>query len=489
MREASVWSQLRHPNILPFIAVYINLPSELSLASLWMENGDIVSYIASNPSADIQRLVLNVTDGLRFMHSIGIVHGDLKSSNVLINEWHNACLCDFGLSTFHHTNTMTPRIDSLISAGSLRWSAPEQLFDGGSEPNQAVDVYAFGILLWELISCRTPYDHIRSDVLILQKVTDGMRPCQSCVLEAPGFITLAAKQSVYSLMSECWSSDASSRPNMEDTFFLSRLTDPAASGLPIISATFSGKARILLVLQPLLGFFGVATLQLPYRSPSNNVFLISTTPSIPFFLISAIRFSLSGHIKLASFRITIWTDLRFILQITAHNLTFLHVFGIGVSILELCINLVIVVYSTERPEDLPMMASVLLLLAVWAQLFLSWYPDFGYLVSEFSRRWGRWKMKMLTDSHQTHNRRIYITKLPDSATSESIREVFNTAGEVEWASLHSDCSGNGLGHAVVEFKTDEGGETALRMFDNYTMEGQRIQVGKCVSINWGAQER
>ncbi|KAJ8079700.1 hypothetical protein PM082_016521 [Marasmius tenuissimus] len=75
-REVALWSQMKHPNLLPFIAVFIDLPRELSIASVWMNNGDVTSFIKSNhANVDARGLILNILDGLAFMHTLGIVHG------------------------------------------------------------------------------------------------------------------------------------------------------------------------------------------------------------------------------------------------------------------------------------------------------------------------------------------------------------------------------------------------------------------------------
>ncbi|THV04679.1 kinase-like protein [Dendrothele bispora CBS 962.96] len=487
MREASVWSQLRHPNILPFIAVYVNLPHELSIASPWMQNGDIISYISSHASADVQRLALNVVDGLAFMHSIGVVHGDLKSSNVLVDEWHNACLSDFGLSTFHHTNTMTPRIDSIISAGSLRWSAPEQLLSGGVEPNRAVDVYAFGVLLWELITCRMPYDHIHNDALVLHKVPNGMRPCRLCILEASGSMTLPVKQSLYDLMSECWSPDSSFRPKMEDPFLRSRLVESAVGGIPITTEILSPKMRVLLIVQSSFGIISIVTLA-HIRKQNLGVSPFSTLTGL-LFLVSLTRYAFSPRIKLVSFRITLWTDIHYFLQVTVRLFTILNVYAVIVSTLFLCADIFTLVFFRSQVESEGTTWMNNLLLSVCMQLFLTWYPDIGFLVNEISRRWRRWRIQVQIDSQQGFNRRLYVTKLPDSATTETMRELFNTAGKIDWINLHRDSTGTGLNHVVLEYKTNEDGETALRTFHEYEMEGKRIQVSKCQAINWGVGGR
>ncbi|KAJ7275887.1 kinase-like domain-containing protein, partial [Mycena rebaudengoi] len=100
-REALVWKELRHPYILPFLGVEgDNFPLSLCLVSSWMEQGTVLNHLKEYGHTDVDRFLYEIAQGLQFLHSSGIVHGDLRGANILINEDWIVCLADFGLSIF-----------------------------------------------------------------------------------------------------------------------------------------------------------------------------------------------------------------------------------------------------------------------------------------------------------------------------------------------------------------------------------------------------
>ncbi|KAJ7485327.1 kinase-like domain-containing protein [Mycena latifolia] len=150
-REALIWRQLSHPNLLPFFGLYY-LDNRLCLVSPWMENGGIVEFLRSAPAdTDRPSLILDVAMGLEYLHSEHIIHADLKGSNILVTPSRRACIADFGLSSiadsmpaicFTHSTASTQR-------GTMRWQAPE-LLRGESVSNVSSDVYAFACVCYEV---------------------------------------------------------------------------------------------------------------------------------------------------------------------------------------------------------------------------------------------------------------------------------------------------------------------------------------------------
>ncbi|KAF7340968.1 Kinase-like protein [Mycena sanguinolenta] len=175
-REALVWKDLCHPHILPFLGIEENIfPSQLCMVSPWMEHGTVLSYLKQHGHRDVDKLLYEIAQGLQYLHSQDIVHGDLRGANILINEDWSACLADFGLSIFSDaTSLMTTN-----RGGSTYWMAPELLdpdrFGMKFARTPASDVYAFGCVCLELYTGLNPFSGM-TDAVAMLKVINGERP-------------------------------------------------------------------------------------------------------------------------------------------------------------------------------------------------------------------------------------------------------------------------------------------------------------------------
>ncbi|KAK6152330.1 hypothetical protein DH2020_014965 [Rehmannia glutinosa] len=101
-------------------------------------------------------MAYDVANGMNYLHNHNppIVHRDLKSPNLLVDEKYTVKVCDFGLSRFK-ANTF---LSSKSAAGTPEWMAPEVLRDEPS--NEKADVYSFGVILWELATLQQPWDNL-----------------------------------------------------------------------------------------------------------------------------------------------------------------------------------------------------------------------------------------------------------------------------------------------------------------------------------------
>ncbi|KAJ7031220.1 kinase-like domain-containing protein, partial [Mycena alexandri] len=204
-REALIWRQLSHSNLLPFLGLY-TLESRLSLVSPWMENGDLNSFL-KNPPAGTDRLslILDIAMGLQYLHGENIVHGDLKTANILVTPSGRACIADFGLSSIVGVLSLSTTLSSRSGRpGTLRYQAPELLLD--QRPNHfGSDVYAFACLCYEVSTGKVPFFDTHNEGAIILKVIEGARPSR---LETISPVDL------WPLLEDCWRGSPEERPTM-----------------------------------------------------------------------------------------------------------------------------------------------------------------------------------------------------------------------------------------------------------------------------------
>ncbi|KAJ7162180.1 kinase-like domain-containing protein [Mycena filopes] len=240
-REALIWRQMQHPNILPFLGISKTVfPGRLCMVAPWMDAGSVMTYIKAHPTADRKALLLQVSAGLIYLHerSPAVIHGDIRGANILIDARGNACLADFGLAILADSLATITSSSTSSTRGNVRWLPPEVLnpsqFGGGylrKEP--AVDVYSFAGLCYELFTDQIPHYEQRSDFQVMTDVLAGIRPPKPLISMTQGDLS----DSVWETMQKCWAHDPSARPTMYEVANAFREVEPQVFGIVPLDLT------------------------------------------------------------------------------------------------------------------------------------------------------------------------------------------------------------------------------------------------------------
>ncbi|XP_040369783.1 uncharacterized protein LOC112183502 isoform X2 [Rosa chinensis] len=207
-KEAHILGQLHHPNVVAFYGVVTDGPvTNLATVTEYMVNGSLKQVLRRKDRTIDRRkrliLAMDAAFGMEYLHEKSIVHFDLKSHNFLVNmrdPQRPVCkIGDLGLSKIKQRTLVSGGV-----RGTVPWMAPE-LLNSNSKNNlvtEKVDVYSFGIVMWELLTGEEPYANLRSEEIIVGIIKGSLRP------EIPSWCDPTWK----SLMERCWSSDPESRP-------------------------------------------------------------------------------------------------------------------------------------------------------------------------------------------------------------------------------------------------------------------------------------
>ncbi|KAK1231153.1 hypothetical protein PQX77_005736 [Marasmius sp. AFHP31] len=213
LREAIVWKQLKHPNLLPFLGIFYldNSRHKFCLVSPWMERGNLVQFIKASDPDDVPRhsLAYDIAAGLAYLHSKKIVHGDLKGVNVLVTPERRACIGDFGLSRIADASSGLMSMKSTTRpAGTARWLAPE-LVMGNARTSEQSDIYAYG----GIFAGHVPFFELPNDAAVVLHVLQGARPTRPAD-------EVDLHDGMWMIMEACWNADPSSRLSAADVLAL-----------------------------------------------------------------------------------------------------------------------------------------------------------------------------------------------------------------------------------------------------------------------------
>lgn len=165
LREARAASALNHPNIIVIHEVIET--SGVSAIVMELVTGVTLRDAARTdpPLAEVLGWLNQLARSLASAHESGLIHGDIKPENVMVREDGYVKLLDFGLAL-----EAGPRERGRLGlAGTLRYLAPERCL--GQPPTQASDIFALGIVLYELVTGEYPFDSANT-VTLLQSITE-----------------------------------------------------------------------------------------------------------------------------------------------------------------------------------------------------------------------------------------------------------------------------------------------------------------------------
>ncbi|XP_010537284.1 PREDICTED: serine/threonine-protein kinase STY46-like isoform X2 [Tarenaya hassleriana] len=214
-QEVSIMREIQHGNIVHFIGASTKHP-RLWIVTEYMPGGSLYDYLHKHHKvlklSQLLKFAIDVCKGMEYLHQNKIIHRDLKTANLLLDTNEVVKIADFGIARYvSEEGVMT------AETGTYRWMAPEVM--NHLPYDHKADVFSFGIVLWELLTAKVPYESM-SPLQAAVGVRQGLRPT----------IPEDTHPSLAQLMQRCWDADPGERPpfseiKLELKALISEVTD------------------------------------------------------------------------------------------------------------------------------------------------------------------------------------------------------------------------------------------------------------------------
>ncbi|KAG2483816.1 hypothetical protein HYH03_017339 [Edaphochlamys debaryana] len=200
--EVMIMSKLRHPNIVLFMGA-VTCTNQLAIVSQFVQRGSLFRLLhRTKAELDPRRrlgMAMDIAKGMEYLHNCKpvLVHRDLKSPNLLVDRDWTVKVCDFGLSQVKMNTFLTAK----SQGGSPAWMAPEILRN--ERCDEKSDVFSFGVILYELVTGREPWESLNPMQVVGVVGFNGQR------MDLPSDLDPA----VNALIQACWADKPTERPS------------------------------------------------------------------------------------------------------------------------------------------------------------------------------------------------------------------------------------------------------------------------------------
>ncbi|XP_010141578.1 PREDICTED: receptor-interacting serine/threonine-protein kinase 1, partial [Buceros rhinoceros silvestris] len=215
LEEGRIMHRLQHDRVVKLLGIILE-DGNYSLVMEYVDRGNMMKVLQKLcvPLSVKGRFVLEITEGMLYLHEQGFVHKDLKPENILVDTDFHIKIADLGVASFKNwsrlTQEETVRQKQMKStcqnnAGTLFYMAPEHLRCVNVKPVEKSDVYSFGIVIWAIFANKEPYEHGINEAQICFGIMNGNRPD---IKE----ITDKCPVEIIDLMKQCWEQESEKRP-------------------------------------------------------------------------------------------------------------------------------------------------------------------------------------------------------------------------------------------------------------------------------------
>ncbi|XP_063307340.1 receptor-interacting serine/threonine-protein kinase 2 [Pelobates fuscus] len=218
LKEAEILHKARFSYILPILGI-CNENGKLGIVTEYMTSGSLNQLLhEENSSLEIAwplrfRILYEIALGVNFLHNMNppLLHHDLKTHNILLDNDFHVKIADFGLSKWRMLSSSKSLSDHSSPGGTIVYMPPEVYIPNAKNKRGSVkhDMYSYAIIMWEVLTRKQPYEGAINPIQIMYTVSNGNRPEIS---EDSLPVNLPHRDVFISLMHSGWAKDPDERP-------------------------------------------------------------------------------------------------------------------------------------------------------------------------------------------------------------------------------------------------------------------------------------
>ncbi|KAF9654070.1 kinase-like protein [Thelephora ganbajun] len=200
LKEVWASSQLSHPNIVPFLGVYSTPSHPFALLYEMMDNLDLGRYLTQRSNVSRLKLLTEISRAMKYMHSTDVVHGNIKMKNVLVDKDGVARLGGLGSAFTLSLPASWADVDAerLFCGIAPELINPQAFGLVHARTTKATDVFAFGMLAWEVFEGKPPFAG-KIEAAVILSVFQNNRPLRPVHPEV--------SDRVWAMIQRCWDRD------------------------------------------------------------------------------------------------------------------------------------------------------------------------------------------------------------------------------------------------------------------------------------------
>ncbi|XP_075684583.1 receptor-interacting serine/threonine-protein kinase 1 [Rhinoderma darwinii] len=221
--EGKMMYKLKHERVVKLLGIILE-GGNYALVIEFMTKGNLLHVLkqVTVPVSVKARFILEIIEGMLYLHNQNVIHKDLKPENILADDEFHVKIADLGVAAFQKWSTLTKeetarqrtrsRNEITVktnNAGTLIYMAPEHLKSLNIKATEKSDIYSFAIVIWVILTNKEPYENAINSMQFSHCITSGNRPDEQESLQC-------ALKEASDLMVQCWKDKPEERPSFQD---------------------------------------------------------------------------------------------------------------------------------------------------------------------------------------------------------------------------------------------------------------------------------